>query len=318
MSATDDSAGTLPHSSDIDTAVRENAITYLFGGEKKWEPEFWTASDDRVRGGRSQSYLKISEDKSTATFHGDLDITALGGAGFASQRTKDAAGGPWDLSKADGVCIGLGEVDSRIYTLVLKDTILPKRPDGREQSTISYEFSFSVVNTTDNEPEEANTLETSPPADISEKPYALLLPRQAVISSKGVPPAPITICVPWRAFHPYYRGKRKPEDGPLDPLDRSKIKRISIMCRSMFGKQFGPFSAEVESISAFYSSGTPSSLPGPLFSRLENAVGVDEAKDTYILHKPSWRDAITDPNSAKAAGRSLIEDLEELKIKESE
>ena len=36
-----------------------------------------------------------------ARFHGTLDITALGGAGFASQRTtRDEA---WDLSGYDGV-----------------------------------------------------------------------------------------------------------------------------------------------------------------------------------------------------------------------
>lgn len=29
-----------------------------------------------------------------------------------------------------------------MYTLTLKDEILPKRPDGREQSTISWEYDF--------------------------------------------------------------------------------------------------------------------------------------------------------------------------------
>jgi hypothetical protein len=29
-----------------------------------------------------------------------------------------------------------------VYTLVLKDKLLPKRPDGREQSTVSWEYDF--------------------------------------------------------------------------------------------------------------------------------------------------------------------------------
>ncbi|KAF3209641.1 hypothetical protein TWF106_008096 [Orbilia oligospora] len=111
MPSSDDSSRNIIDSGKTDATLRESTITDLFGGQRKWESEHWTASDDRVRGGRSQSYLKISDDKSTAIFHGDLDITALGGAGFASQRTTSSAGGPWDLSKADGVAIGLGAID---------------------------------------------------------------------------------------------------------------------------------------------------------------------------------------------------------------
>ncbi|CAN9223174.1 unnamed protein product [Alternaria alternata] len=99
----------------------------LFGGDKGWKASDWTDSDDRVRGGASQSYLTITG--SSARFHGNLDITTLGGAGFASQRTT-GEDRTWDLSAYDG------------YTLTLKDEILPLMPDGREQSTISYEYDF--------------------------------------------------------------------------------------------------------------------------------------------------------------------------------
>lgn len=107
---------------------------------RPWDPEAWTSSDDRVRGGKSQSYLDCPS-ASLAAFHGNLDITALGGAGFASQRTVDPRS--WDLNAYDGLLIRIGQSDGKKYTLNLKDDILPKRPDGREQSTVSWEYDFT-------------------------------------------------------------------------------------------------------------------------------------------------------------------------------
>ena len=107
----------------------------------QWASELWTSSDDRVRGGKSQSYLEVdSEDRFKAIFRGDLDIKTLGGAGFASQRTVDDK--HWDLSAYDGISLKLGTSDEKKYTLILKDGALPKRPDGREQSTVSWEYDF--------------------------------------------------------------------------------------------------------------------------------------------------------------------------------
>jgi hypothetical protein len=90
---------------------------------RQWSFDDWTASDDRVRGGKSQashenttsrdfematnysqSYLKISGDQSVATFYGTLDIKTLGGAGFASQRTTGDKRS-WDLSAYNGIQI---------------------------------------------------------------------------------------------------------------------------------------------------------------------------------------------------------------------
>ncbi|KAI1132792.1 CIA30-domain-containing protein [Nemania abortiva] len=114
---------------------------YLFGGDKPWLAESWVASDDRVRGGKSQSYLDYKPgSKGTVRFHGELDITALGGAGFASQRSPDSQ--PWDLSDFEGLHLAIGDGDGKKYTLIVKDEILPKRPDGREQSTVSWEYDF--------------------------------------------------------------------------------------------------------------------------------------------------------------------------------
>ncbi|KAI9372246.1 complex I intermediate-associated protein 30-domain-containing protein [Aspergillus egyptiacus] len=114
--------------------------TYLFGGPNPWSQTDWTASDDTVRGGASYSNLLVSLDTSTATISGYLDIKALGGAGFASQRTVD--GLSWDLSAYDGIELDIALSDKKIYTLFLKDEIPPRRSDGRERSSLSWEAEF--------------------------------------------------------------------------------------------------------------------------------------------------------------------------------
>ncbi|KAJ5726184.1 uncharacterized protein N7483_007541 [Penicillium malachiteum] len=113
----------------------------LFGGARAWSQDDWTSSDDRVRGGSSHSTLTCSASSLTATFHGELDIQTLGGAGFASQRTT-GTDRVWDLSAYDGLEVILGPSDGKVYTLTLKDEILPRRPDGREQSSVSWEYDF--------------------------------------------------------------------------------------------------------------------------------------------------------------------------------
>jgi hypothetical protein len=116
----------------IDTVFIHSPLTIHRG----WSSADWTSSDDRVRGGASQSYLDTSS--SSARFHGTLDITALGGAGFASQRTT-GEDRTWDLSKYSGIHLDLGTKDGKKYTFLIKDEILPVDEGGREQSTISYE-----------------------------------------------------------------------------------------------------------------------------------------------------------------------------------
>jgi len=114
---------------------------YLFGGDRPWSPIDWTASDDRVRGGSSFSELLCSPSEPIAIFRGNLDTKTLGGAGFASQRTtgEDRS---WDLSNYDGIMLDITKSDDKMYTLLVKDELLPKSPNGREQSTISWEYDF--------------------------------------------------------------------------------------------------------------------------------------------------------------------------------
>lgn len=108
---------------------------------RAWSPNDWTASDDRVRGGSSQSELTCSASSLIAKFHGTLDIKTLGGTGFASQRTR-GEDRTWNLSAYDGIELVIDSADGKLYTLNLKDEIPPNRPDGREESTISWEFDF--------------------------------------------------------------------------------------------------------------------------------------------------------------------------------
>jgi len=139
---------------------------------------------------------------STARFYGTLDIKALGGAGFASQRTTSDVRS-WDLSIYDGISIGIvapSDSNSPIirkrperYTFIVKDTILPKNPqNGREQATINYEYDFSIHG-------ESNLGEKSG-----------------------------SIFIPWKSLRATYRGKPK-RDAPA--LDLEHIKRFSIMVR---------------------------------------------------------------------------------------
>ncbi|KAI0968171.1 NADH:ubiquinone oxidoreductase intermediate-associated protein 30 [Xylaria arbuscula] len=117
------------------------ARKYLFGETESWLAEHWVASDDRVRGGRSISHLDYtSETNARVRFHGELDIKALGGAGFASQRSPEQRS--WDLSQFKGLSLAIRDGDGKRYTLVVKDTVAAGRPDGRLYSTVSWEYDF--------------------------------------------------------------------------------------------------------------------------------------------------------------------------------
>lgn len=116
-----------------------NSKWQLTNGRSTWDASNWIDSDDRVRGGRSESHLHCLSSHQ-AQFCGHLDITALGGAGFASQRTADVL--DLDLSRHSGITIDIADGDGKRYTLTLKDEILPRRDDGRDRSSVSWEFDF--------------------------------------------------------------------------------------------------------------------------------------------------------------------------------
>lgn len=157
---------------------------------RPWDASLFTASDDRVRGGQSQSYLTVAEAGSQATFSGTLDIKTLGGAGFASQRTVDNAPS-WDLTGYSSLVLDVAHADGKKYTITLKDEVLPKRPDGREQSTVSWEYDFVV---------------------------------EASESGSGS----TKVTIPFKDFEPTYRGRPKPDAAPLD---LKNVQRFSFLMR---------------------------------------------------------------------------------------
>jgi len=136
--------------------------------------------------------MDASTSSPTAVFYGNLDTKTLGGAGFASQRTTTETT-TWDLSNYDGILLDIAQTDGKKYTLILKDDILPKRSDGREQSTISWEYDFSTKQ---------------------------LMKRGGGESGQ--------VFVPWEDMIPTYRGREKKD---VEPLNLREIKRFSLMMR---------------------------------------------------------------------------------------
>lgn len=121
----------------------------LFGPQ--WTPDqliAWEAVDDRIRGGSSTSHLTLPSDSSSAVgvrFYGHLDTSTLGGAGFASRAYRRPV--PLPSSEYDGLRIRYrpnqpekGRPNE--FTIILKTILAGTRPDGRRESTTSYEYSF--------------------------------------------------------------------------------------------------------------------------------------------------------------------------------
>jgi len=77
------------------------------------------------------------------------------------------------------------KTDGKKYTLTLKDEILPKRADGREQSTVSWEYVIGA----------------SEPGPLVDK----------------------KIFIPWKALKPTYRGREKPDAEPLDLTNVKRV-----------------------------------------------------------------------------------------------
>lgn len=99
-------------------------------------------TDDRVRGGSSHSNLTV-DSPDHARFHGHLDTSTLGGAGFASQHSLGEL--HLDLTDYDGIIVsirGPDKADGKRYALTLKDALAPPTDDGREQSSVSWEAQF--------------------------------------------------------------------------------------------------------------------------------------------------------------------------------
>ncbi|CCA71085.1 hypothetical protein PIIN_05020 [Serendipita indica DSM 11827] len=97
-----------------------------------WQFDNWKRVDDSVRGGASISYLTSWQDpnghQTGASFHGHLDITVLGGAGFASQIpiSHSSPNTPSD------------------FVVTLKTQPPPPRSQPKPRSQLVYEASFTL------------------------------------------------------------------------------------------------------------------------------------------------------------------------------
>ncbi|CAG7845964.1 SubName: Full=Uncharacterized protein {ECO:0000313/EMBL:CCA71085.1} [Serendipita indica DSM 11827] len=183
-----------------------------------WQFDNWKRVDDSVRGGASISYLTSWQDpnghQTGASFHGHLDITVLGGAGFASQKfefDKPFEPGKVDTGKS---CIRLSIVPishsspntPSDFVVTLKTQPPPPRSQPKPRSQLVYEASF--------------TLSSAP-----------------------------EIVLPLDTFVPTYRGREvKRGDPHWRPFDPQRIYEIGLMCRSNFGKQSGDFELVVSRI----------------------------------------------------------------------
>lgn len=215
----------------------------------------WTTSnfkqvDDSVRGGSSQSHVALTPGGSNRLkFSGFLDTTTLGGAGFASQQYTPPAGshvfpiqltadqyqglelhiwiptpthahkpaGPTTATSntTEGKPGGGGRAPVSSYTLNLYTTEQKRRPDGRAESRLSYEWNF-----------QPGKHHTSQPTSSSDG-------HIDIVRSK------------WSGFKATYRGRPQPDAPELRP---EEIKAWSLMARSDFGEQSGEFSLEVDSL----------------------------------------------------------------------
>ena len=137
------------------------------------------------------SYLEPVKDSNAVRFFGHLDTKTLGGAGFASQGTRGDK--VWDLSHCDGIQLDVTEADNKTYTFIVKDELPDgKREDGREKSSISWEYDFKLKS-------------DGPTSMQSQK-----------------------ITIPWNVFKATYRGRERKD---VDPIKTSGVQRFSIMMR---------------------------------------------------------------------------------------
>lgn len=159
------------------------------------------------------------------------DTTTLGGAGFASQQYIGQPPFPITLKPKlySGIQLqvrpshppttgdpqpggGKGPVESYVFNLYPNEPV--KRPDGRTQSSITFEHTFNL---------------TKPSSRTSTKGGTQILSFDLL----------------WSDFKPFYRGRPVDDADPLRPQD---VKVWSLMARSDFGAQSGPFSLQVSSI----------------------------------------------------------------------
>ncbi|GAC71321.1 FOG: RRM domain [Moesziomyces antarcticus T-34] len=213
-----------------------------------WRSDDFYAVDDRVRGGTSHSHMGIVQyppnSRGEIIFSGFLDTTTLGGAGFASQASSKRF--PVPLAKerfqglrivvrkqpswtepsnppSDGSIPGGGKAPVTSFVFEIKTQEPPKRPDGRRESVVVWEWSFGIPQQDGVQDDRLNTQLTNDDFWVFDS--------------------------TWDDFKPMYRGR------PVDPDTAGEFKpeetyEWSLMARSNFQSQSGPFTLQLHSLSA--------------------------------------------------------------------
>ncbi|TKY86442.1 hypothetical protein EX895_004591 [Sporisorium graminicola] len=265
-----------------------------------WRSDDFVAVDDRVRGGTSHSHTAIVQfppySRGELVFSGFLDTLTLGGAGFASQASttpfpvklsKENFGGlrlvvrkqpSWQEPSppSDGTVPGGGKAPVTSFVFEIKTEVPQTRPDGRRESVVVWEWSFTIPHDDDG----------------------------------GVPDARLNLQLTnddfwvfdstWADFKPKYRGR------PVDPDKAGEFKpqetyEWSLMARSNFQAQSGSFVLQLHSLNAL-----------PSQDHLETSHALSSSTlpvDGAATHTESWVDeksshsfrAVFPPSSAPVA-----------------
>jgi hypothetical protein len=113
----------------------------LFSADNSFLIQEWKQVDDRIRGGSSYSSLELLD--SYLSFHGTLDTTVLGGAGFCSQQYVFEP--IINASEYSGIYL---KVPRQTEPKKVSLNVFMKQPadrgDGRNMSQVSYKVTFSL------------------------------------------------------------------------------------------------------------------------------------------------------------------------------
>lgn len=266
-----------------------------------WRSDDFTAVDDRVRGGTSHSRTAIvqypSQSCGELVFSGFLDTTTLGGSGFASQASTTPP--PVTLAKTDfsglrlvirrepnwsepssippdGSNPGGGKRPVTSFVFQIKTEKPRRRPDGRRESGVVWEWSFTVPQTQ----EGMKGSRVNP-----------------VLSNEEFWVFDST----WEDFKPSYRGRPVDKDtaGEFRP---EQTYEWSFMARSNFQAQSGPFALQMHSLSAlpledqFQSTYPPhSSSTSPL--PVEEESTLDAPPQNWVDEKASHSFELSPPKA---------------------
>ncbi|UZJ51334.1 hypothetical protein CBS101457_000654 [Exobasidium rhododendri] len=201
-----------------------------------WHASDFTSVDDTVRGGSSTSSMTVKNSSDGIDFSGFLDTTTLGGAGFASQAySKNGQGFPGSVIDGNKYC-GL-----RLVVASPQSSSADSR-SGKDQAGGGKAPVTRFV---------LNLKPTIAPTRPDGRKESTVVYEYSFDASKSDKDGTMSILAEWNQFNATYRGRPADDAEPLDP---SQVREWSIMARSNFAEQSGPFSLRLVSLSALPAS----------------------------------------------------------------